>query len=877
MLLTLVLFACQNPQPTQTLSLVGSQRDDDLPTGMHFTPNGARLVVHNGFESGFASLTEIDVATGTVVARSDDFVECNSIAVSPDGRIALVPEEYTGKMHVLALPGLQTIATVDLTQTTGNDHFRAAVDSTGTRAVLSNDSTQRVWVVDLATATQERIIPLTGSQLVWDPRLGIDDRSLPVREASDVVTLDITTGLESARASVTPPGTVWRLSLSGDGTVLAALVRDVAANAFYVERFTIPGLARLGWIQVSTTSAVEYLQLDDDGDRVLLGRENGTIVLDVVSGVQTTLVGLGYSALLDATGTKVFGANGPDIVVADATSGATLGSFPPRGRDFHASNWMVLSPDGRFAAATRMRSDRIEVFDLTGAAPVRIVDVSSGFGEEADGPYGLALTADGKRALVVGRDSDDLRVVTIDGPAAVLGRVTLDSGPEAVALRPDGMALVVHGRGSSLSVVDIDVLVELLRIPLPDAAYFVQPELQGNAAWVLVDGAASRSLVRVDTASGVVLATVTLPGGAGVTSTGRELLPTVQFDLRRARAFVASPDTGELALVDLSAASVVSTVPVRTVMEPAEVTLRSDGSIVYHRGSTTDVSVFDVTPQGLLPRWSSFCGTTSPMPSQRSLLTLFGDEQHLLVLGGCTSGLTVHDASTGAISSGPAWNGGAQHMRAFGDEVWIDASGAPIFRYRANGAVLGLTGLEGTTMGSSVLAFAPETGRAVGLADDVANQWTPPVDRFYVLDLVQDTLQCTPSVPNSTGSVATLRTDGRGFAGAPLIVTVEGLQPGAMVGYLLAGSATAPPTPLGSGVGELCLGGSIARFVHQVQAADVAGRQRFVVDTAAIPTATGPMAVQPGSTWVFQSWHRDTTAGGASTSNTSTARAVRFD
>ena len=68
--------------------------------------------------------------------------------------------------------------------------------------------------------------------------------------------------------------------------------------------------------------------------------------------------------------------------------------------------------------------------------------------------------------------------------------------------------------------------------------------------------------------------------------------------------------------------------------------------------------------------------------------------------------------------------------------------------------------------------------------------------------------------------------DGRGWAGAPLHVTVEGLQPSGMVGYLLAGSAQTPPTPLGLGVGELCLGGSLARFSQQAQAADAAGRQR---------------------------------------------------
>ena len=163
------------------------------------------------------------------------------------------------------------------------------------------------------------------------------------------------------------------------------------------------------------------------------------------------------------------------------------------------------------------------------------------------------------------------------------------------------------------------------------------------------------------------------------------------------------------------------------------------------------------------------------------------------------------------------------------------------------------------------------------MADDNGQSSSPLDDHFFVLDLVQDSVTCSPSVTNSTGVVSSLRIDGRGFAGAPLFVTVEGLQPGGMVGYLLAGTFATPPTPLGFGVGELCLGGSIARFIQQVQVADSTGRQRFIVDTERIPTAAAPTAVLPGSTWVFQAWHRDMAPGGGVTSNTSTARRVRFD
>lgn len=79
--------------------------------------------------------------------------------------------------------------------------------------------------------------------------------------------------------------------------------------------------------------------------------------------------------------------------------------------------------------------------------------------------------------------------------------------------------------------------------------------------------------------------------------------------------------------------------------------------------------------------------------------------------------------------------------------------------------------------------------------------------------------------------------------------------------------STAPGNvPVGSGV--LCLSGAIGRFTQpsQIFQIDPSGHAELDIDLSMIPRPTGTSATQPGDTWYFQAWHRDS-SGGMSTSN----------
>lgn len=69
--------------------------------------------------------------------------------------------------------------------------------------------------------------------------------------------------------------------------------------------------------------------------------------------------------------------------------------------------------------------------------------------------------------------------------------------------------------------------------------------------------------------------------------------------------------------------------------------------------------------------------------------------------------------------------------------------------------------------------------------------------------------------------------------------------------------------PAGS-AGNLCIGGSIGRFVGpgQIQSSGALGRFAIPVDLTAVPQPNGPVAAVAGDRWYFQAWYRDSSPAG---------------
>ncbi len=78
----------------------------------------------------------------------------------------------------------------------------------------------------------------------------------------------------------------------------------------------------------------------------------------------------------------------------------------------------------------------------------------------------------------------------------------------------------------------------------------------------------------------------------------------------------------------------------------------------------------------------------------------------------------------------------------------------------------------------------------------------------------------------------------------------------------------------GGSQGNLCLGGSIGRFVQQIQSSGAQGVISIDVDLTVLPQPNGSVAAMAGETWNFQCWYRD--ANPSTTSNFTDAVSIDF-
>ena len=126
---------------------------------------------------------------------------------------------------------------------------------------------------------------------------------------------------------------------------------------------------------------------------------------------------------------------------------------------------------------------------------------------------------------------------------------------------------------------------------------------------------------------------------------------------------------------------------------------------------------------------------------------------------------------------------------------------------------------------------------------------------------------CTAN-PNSTGVTGDISATGSDQVGLNDLTLTAGDLPANSFGFFLASQTQSQVANPGGSAGNLCLGGAIGRYVGpgQVLNSGSTGAFSLALDLTNTPQPTGTVAVQPGDTWNFTTWHRDA-VGGTTTSN----------
>jgi hypothetical protein len=135
---------------------------------------------------------------------------------------------------------------------------------------------------------------------------------------------------------------------------------------------------------------------------------------------------------------------------------------------------------------------------------------------------------------------------------------------------------------------------------------------------------------------------------------------------------------------------------------------------------------------------------------------------------------------------------------------------------------------------------------------------------------------CTAN-PNSTGVTGQISGSGSASIGANNLTLMTSRLPLNAFGFFLTSLTQAVTPNPGGSQGILCIGGQIGRYVGpgQIQNTGGSGAFSLLLNLNQIPTPTGFVPAVAGQVRSFQSWHRDS-VGGVATSNFTDGLAVTF-
>ena len=130
---------------------------------------------------------------------------------------------------------------------------------------------------------------------------------------------------------------------------------------------------------------------------------------------------------------------------------------------------------------------------------------------------------------------------------------------------------------------------------------------------------------------------------------------------------------------------------------------------------------------------------------------------------------------------------------------------------------------------------------------------------------------------NSSGASGVINVSGNPSAAANDVRIVSSNLPLLAFGFSIVGRTTSFIANPGGSSGNLCLGGTIGRYVGpgQIMNSGLNGIISLPLDLTMTPQPNGFESIQAGETWSFQTWFRDTD-NGMPTSNFTDGTTVTF-
>ncbi|QDV09891.1 hypothetical protein Poly30_54520 [Planctomycetes bacterium Poly30] len=917
-------------QATTFLPFEGPEADDAV-AALAFDATGDTLLIAHRVSR---SLTRYDVQAGLITARIDlgpdvaDFSGAWTVEWIPGTRDALVLDSPRGILFRVDSRTMTTLGQVSI-GTQGSSEVQLAVTSDGATCAFVRQSAmeRRLLIVDLGSMTVSRSIeigvPLGMGSNGSMASITADDRRAVVVAAdptsiseATLVGYSLATGaLEVVAAQAVSTTNMVDVKQSGDrstwlvtqrnqsGAVEA--VRVVGSDLASTNSFTFSGFgSELESFEVDPTGARGWGLLDASVFAFPLDQPQVTPMSSGVQRFPSENVSL---FRVSGDGTRLLLAVDRDRVSVFDGGGALIAANV--GSSF---KWgFTITPLAEavapvFAALGSLRYDQVTVLDgRVPAAPVVETSFNSSSLDSFEGPYGLKQLGDSTEVAVVASSSSKLRVIDVATGASRTAPNLLANATDIDAL--SGGTLLVGHRDGTLLALDSASLAEVSRWTLGGIIEQVTAEPSGTRAWVRVGGSPNHpydaALMLVETAGpqAGVLGSVPLAGSAipprayigphGGLYTGpggpesylgfqyRNESASVVFDFAAGRAYAFSPFQEAIETIDLPSFSRVAVQPTSvngiTGHFYPQLTLSPGGGHLI--SSFTDLSrLFRVSASGLVLVAEMDCSPGAIPVKYSQGFSNDGSIAYLSDLGDDLTGSPCASIAAIDVVSGQVLDAisgtGYLGLIASGDDVaLLRSDGVDLTRF--DGANFSAPEPVMETEFMAPVLFDASTGILVAAE---GSSWTDKGLRAADLFDGQVLAACGGGVPNTTGVQAQLDVTGSPFAGEEIVLTTSKLAPFEMLGVLMMGDALNQPMPGASGLGQFCVGGNLRRVLTPITPADGTGRRRYALSTDTLATSTGTVTVVPGETWVFQEWHRDSTATGLPTSNTSTALAITW-
>lgn len=311
---------------------------------------------------GQTATTTIEVDEPGVV----DWIEMNSppfdIEVTPDGKYLYAPLPYTNSVAVIDIQKLQAIRNISIEI----GPHTISVSPDGTRAYTTNRN-NTVYEIDLVQQSVMRKLSVA-SELAFVSAVSPDNSRVWVStwEWGNIHVFNAATAAKIATIAITQSPSSLRFS--ADGRRLYVAVNSYNGTA-----------ARLDIIDAASLRVINRINLPSGSTPVSVASSNDARFVYVV------LYFTGQVAVID-------------------TASMSVAKYIPVGRKPYA---IVINKEGTFAYVTNYESGSVSVIDLSRQEVVRTLPLGGGTA------YGIALSADGRRAFVCNTSNSRIAVLKL--------------------------------------------------------------------------------------------------------------------------------------------------------------------------------------------------------------------------------------------------------------------------------------------------------------------------------------------------------------------------------------------------------------------------------------------------------------------------------